>query len=145
VTTEPATVWLTSQPFTASAEQMVSFAIAVGDSLPNIHTDRATAQRAGLADVVVDGRMLALVVSRQLRQCLSDTSAPVAVSGLHMRFKQPVHPGHAIRTRLRVTGLDGSGTDASEFEVAAEDGTVVVKGHAVIEVARGDSNARTEA
>jgi acyl dehydratase len=122
---------------------MVAFAHAVGDSLPNIHTDATLAQKLGMADAVVDGRMLAIVVSHQLRECLEDNGMAATVAGLDLRFRHPVHPGLPIMTRVRAGVLVASGDRRAELEVVRGDGTVAVTGHAVLDV-KGDSNARTK-
>jgi acyl dehydratase len=124
-----------SAGFAATAEQMVDFANAVGDVLPNIHTDRTRAAELGMPDVVVDGRMLAIVISHQTRQCLAANGRPVRVTGLELRFRRSVHPGQEVRTRIR---LDEDAKNRGEIELVTTDGTVAVTGQVTFDSVKGD-------
>lgn len=123
---------LESIPFIPTREQMVAFALAVHDTLPNIHTDRSRAQSLGMQDVVVDGRMLALVISRQVVQCFADEPFQVTVSSLELKFRRPVHPGMAVRTCITLD--DVTGENVGDLEVVTDVGAVVVTGRAVVSV-----------
>jgi acyl dehydratase len=128
--TEQPDAWLISAGFAATAEQMVDFANAVGDVLPNIHTDIARAAELGMPDVVVDGRMLAIVISHQIRECLATNGRNVRVTGLELRFRRSVHPGQDVRTRIL---LDEDPKSRGEIELVTTDGTVAVTGQVTLD------------
>ena len=82
-------------------EQLRAYAAASGDHNP-LHTDSATAQAAGQADVIAHGMLVMGLVGRMLRNYLGDAT----LRRFGVRFRTPTRLGDTLSCGGKITAVD---------------------------------------
>ncbi|MBW9121417.1 MaoC family dehydratase N-terminal domain-containing protein [Microbacterium trichothecenolyticum] len=132
-------------PYLVGREKVREFARAVFADDPQ-HTDPASAQAFGYADVVAPPTFAIVVTDATLQQLLSEPDSGIVLKNvLHaeqrFRYSRPIVAGDELTAKLSVTGIRAMGAAAmvtSESEITDAAGGHVVTATSVLLVGEGD-------